>query len=133
MTTRKPTRLDVTILRLWHAAMAGGFLVAWLTGDEDTYAMHVFSGYAVLAAVAIRLVLGLSAPSGSPLRLPRPSLAATLEWLGRRRGRNPLHAWLGAAVLAAVGLAAATGAIADVVLWLEEDRKSTRLNSSHRT
>lgn len=124
MSARKPTRLDLAILRLWHAVMAGGFLVAYLTGDEDTYAMHVFSGYAVLAAVAARLVLGLLAPAGSPLRLPRPSAARTLEWLGGRRGRNPLHAWLGAAVLAAVGLAAATGAAADMVVWLEDPHEA---------
>lgn len=124
MTMRKPSRLAFTLLHLWHAAMAGGFLVAWLTGDEDTYAMHVFAGYAVLAAVAVRLVLGLTAPAGSPLRLPRPSMAATLEWLGRRRGRNPLHAWLGAAVLAAVGVAAATGALADGATWLEDPHEA---------
>src|SRR3546814_9516429 len=29
-----------TLLRLWHAVFAGGFLVAYLTADEDTYAMH---------------------------------------------------------------------------------------------
>ncbi|MEW5729546.1 MAG: DUF1924 domain-containing protein [Pseudomonadota bacterium] len=124
MSARKPPRLDLAILRLWHAVMAGGFLVAYLTGDEDTYAMHVFSGYAVLAAAAIRLVLGLLAPGGSPLRLPRPSMARTLEWMGNRRGRNPLYAWLGAAVLASVGLAAATGAVADVVVWLEDPHEA---------
>ncbi|MBF0392938.1 MAG: hypothetical protein HQL38_09675, partial [Alphaproteobacteria bacterium] len=54
-----------SLLRPWHAVLAGGFLVAWATGDEDYYSMHVFAGYVVLAAIAVRLA---AAPA---LRLPR--------------------------------------------------------------
>ncbi|MBF0374377.1 MAG: hypothetical protein HQL39_13310, partial [Alphaproteobacteria bacterium] len=32
-----------SLLRPWHAVLAGGFLVAWATGDEDYYSMHVFA------------------------------------------------------------------------------------------
>lgn len=106
-------KIQMKALRLWHAWLAGGFVVAFLTGDEDTYAMHLFSGYAVLAAVAVRLIAGLMAPAGSPWRLPRPSLSALRRWWRDGLGRNPLFAWLGAAVLAAAGLAAVTGALAD--------------------
>lgn len=112
MAERKPGRLQFTLLRLWHAWIAGGFLVAYLTGNEDTYAMHFFAGYAVVAAVAVRLVAGLAAPAGSPWRLPRPRLT------GNRR--NPLFAWLGAAVLVGVGLSAVSGALADPWVWLED-------------
>src|SRR3546814_3678244 len=66
-----------TLLRLWHAVFAGGFLVAYLTADEDTYAMHQFAGYVVLAALALRLAVGLLTPVGHPLRLPRPDRKST--------------------------------------------------------
>lgn len=121
MSRRKPSRLEMSFLRFWHAALAGGYLVAYLTGDEDTYAMHQFAGYVVLAVVVVRLAAGVVAPTGSPLRLPRPSVAALSAWLGGAKGmRNPLFAWIGMAVLAAVGVAAATGAGADFVLALED-------------
>lgn len=54
MTARKPTALELGILLVFHAAISGAFLVAYLTGDEDTYGMHVFSGYTVLGAIAVR-------------------------------------------------------------------------------
>ena len=53
-------RWEFRLLRLWHAALAGGFLVAYVTADEDTYAMHVFSGYWVVGAIASRLLLALA-------------------------------------------------------------------------
>ncbi|MGC2857551.1 hypothetical protein ACM64Y_18925 [Novispirillum sp. DQ9] len=125
MSKRKPSRLELAALRFWHAALAGGYGVAYVTGDEDTYAMHLFSGYVVLGVVVLRLLAGLLAPEGSPLRLPRPSLAALKAWLGGAKGmRNPLFAWIGAAVLAAVGVAAASGALADVVLALEDPHEA---------
>jgi cytochrome b len=99
------------LLKLWHAWVAGGFLVAYVTADEDTYAMHLFAGYAVLAAIAIRLLVGVLAPGNSPLRLSNPFAASK---------RNPLFAWLAAGLLASVGLAAATGALADGHVWLEK-------------
>ncbi len=117
---RKPSRWQSAALRLWHAWIAGGFLVAWATGDEDTYFMHFFAGYAVLAAVVARLLAGLLAPRGGPLRLPRPSLSAARAWLFDGRGRNPGFAWLGVAVLVMVGLSAASGALADPLHRLED-------------
>lgn len=92
-------------LRPWHAVLAGGFLIAWATGDEDTYSMHVFAGYVVLAAIVARLVAALA---GRSLRLPGKG------WFGR----------LAAAVLAGVGLAAVSGALADAVLWLEDPHEA---------
>ncbi|TAN61508.1 MAG: hypothetical protein EPN20_12330, partial [Magnetospirillum sp.] len=109
-----------TLLKLWHAWVAGAFLVAYVTADEDTYAMHLFAGYAVLAAIAARLLAGIFAPASSPLGLPRPSLAS----FSVRKGRHPLFAWLAAALLAAVGLAAATGALADGAPWLEDPHEA---------
>lgn len=115
----KSAKYASMLLRLWHASIAGGFLVAYLTADEDTYAIHLFSGYVVLAAVILRILVGLIAPRDSMWRLPRPSLAGTLVWLRQHRGRNPLFAWIAAALLALIGAAAASGAIADQFTWME--------------
>lgn len=119
---RRPTRLEFKLLMLFHALLAGGFLVAYLTGDEDTYHMHVFAGYAVLAAVSLRLLAALLAPSGSPLRLTRPDAGALLRRLagGKAKGRHPIYAWMAVVVLTGVGLSAVTGAVADWVTAVED-------------
>lgn len=118
-----PPRLQMTLLRLWHAWLAGGFLVAWLTADEDTYAMHQFSGYAVLAALALRLMVAMVAPAASPWRLPRPKLPRPKP-RGNAKGRNPLLAWCAAALLISITLAAALGALADGLSWLEHPHEA---------
>ncbi|WP_298364040.1 DUF1924 domain-containing protein [Azospirillum sp.] len=123
MAARKPTPIEMTALLTFHAVLSGAFIVAYLSGDEDTYGIHVFSGYAALIALALRAVAGLLAPDGSPLRFPRPALAPLLGWVARlargeaqaRRERSPLIAWMAAALLIAVGAAAASGAAADVI------------------
>jgi cytochrome b len=121
-TARKPTRGELGFLLLFHAVVSGALLVAYLTGDEETYAMHLFSGYTVLAALAARLVAALLAPAGSPLALPRPRTSPALAWLrglvaGDRRAamraRSPLYSWMAVAMLAFAGLVAGSGWIAD--------------------
>lgn len=121
MTDLCPTRrLAMPAMRAWHAVIAGGFLVAWLTGDSDEfYIMHQVAGYTVLGAVVLRLVVGMVATK-VPWRLPRPSLASAKAWLATRRGRNPLFAWLAVALLAIVGAAAATGMAAHWLTWVED-------------
>ena len=117
---RRPTRAETGFLLLFHATLSGAFLVAWLTGDEDTYGMHLFAGYAVLAALAVRTATGLLAPAGSPLRLPHPSMTALAGWLGRlaaagqgAAGRSPLYAWMAVAMLGFATAVAASGWLAD--------------------
>lgn len=117
-------RMQHLLLKLWHAWIGGGFLVAYVTADEDTYAMHQFAGYAVLAAVVVRLLAAALAPAAGPLRLPRPSLKTLVGWFAARRGRHPLFAWFAVALLAMVGVVAASGAIADVVPWLEHPHEA---------
>ena len=102
---------------------AGSFVVAYLTAGEDLYAMHQFAGYAVLAALALRLVLGLVADSRSPLRLPRPFEAIRL-WRARGGGRNPLFAVFAVGLLGTVGLVALSGATADFLPWLEDPHEA---------
>ena len=102
-------RFQHALLKGWHAWLAGSFLVAYVTADENTYAMHQFAGYAVLAAIVARLVGGLLAPAGSPLRLPRPDTKATLAWLSSGKGRHPLFAWSAVVLLAVVESAVVDG------------------------
>lgn len=116
-------KVQLTLLKAWHAWFAGSFLVAYVTGDDDTYAMHLFAGYAVLTAIAVRLLVGLVVRSG-PLRLPRPNVTQSLAWISQRKGRHPLFAWLAAALLSAIGAAAITGALADVIPWLEDPHEA---------
>lgn len=117
-------KLQHTLLKVWHAWIGGGFLVAYVTADENTYAMHQFAGYAVLAAIAARLLAAMAAPATGPLRIPRPSLPALRQWLAARKGRHPLFAWFAVALLAAVGLGAVSGAVADVVTWMEDPHEA---------
>lgn len=117
-------KLQHTLLKIWHAWIGGAFLVAYVTADEDTYAMHLFAGYAVLAAVLARLVAAMAAPKPGPLRLPRPSMAALGSWFAQRKGRHPLFAWFAAVLLATIGLAAGSGALADGLTWLEDPHEA---------
>ena len=83
---RKPKAIEFSILFGWHAIISGAFIVAYLSGDEDAYAMHQFAGYTVLAALALRLIAAIVAPEGSPLRLRRPELAPFSAALATLRG-----------------------------------------------
>lgn len=126
---RKPSRFEISFLLGFHAAISGAFLVSYLTGDaDDVYFMHVFAGYAVLAALAARLAAGLLARPGSILRLPRPDWPAIGRYLERvavlDRGvflsRSPLHGVMAVLLLIGVGIAAASGAVADFVVKVED-------------
>lgn len=115
-----PNRIQTKFLMLWHATFSGAFIVAYV--GQDFYAVHLFSGYVVLAAIAVRILASLLARPQSPLALPNP-MQATRTWLERTKvggkARNPLLAWIAAALLASIGLAAATGAMADLLPMLK--------------
>ena len=125
---RRPTHGETAYLLLFHAGLSGAFLAAYLTGDEDTYGMHLFAGYMVLAALGSRLAAALLAAPGSPLALPRPATSPTLAWLGRLaagelkalQGRSPLHPWMAVIMLAFTALVAASGWVADRLSSVEE-------------
>jgi cytochrome c553 len=91
-----------------HALLSGAFLVAYATGDEDTYAMHLAAGYLALVVLGGRLGLGLAAARVPMLRLPRPGRLAGL-W--RRPGSA--MPWLSVLLLGAVAVAGLTGICAD--------------------
>jgi len=114
-----------SVLLFWHAWIGGSYLVAYLTADEDTYGMHLFAGYAVLAAIVVRVLLGLTMPGSNFLKLPRPRLVGLRDWFGPAKGRHPLFAWFAATLLVVVGAAAATGALSDAVMtWLEDPHEA---------
>lgn len=119
---RKPRAIEFSILYGWHAVLSGAFIVAYLSSDEDTYAMHQFAGYLVLAAIIVRLVAALVAPAGSPLRLPRPDISQLRGWFSRVGGggvralpRRPLLALMAVVLLIGIGATAGSGAVADFV------------------
>ncbi|WP_421994474.1 hypothetical protein [Reyranella sp.] len=124
MAARLPAGRQLALLKAWHAWLAGGFLVAWLTAGEDSYAMHQFAGYAVLAAVALRLLAGILVRPPGPLALPRPGVAAARAWRGRGPGRHPLFAWFAASLIAVVGLVALSGASADLLGLFEHPHEA---------
>ena len=132
-TRRKPTAIEFTILYGWHAVFSGAFIVAYLSGDEDTYAMHQFAGYAVLAALGIRLIAAVAAPVSSPLRPRRPTLTPFKAWVAALFAdngtpdskpaslpRRPLFALMAAALLISIGATAASGAAADFLPFIED-------------
>ncbi len=125
---RKPTRFELSFLVFFHAAISGAFVVAYFSGDENTYAMHQFAGYTALTALVVRLLAAWLAPLGSPLRMPRPSWTALKRWFGglvrgdenARRMRSPLYAFMAVVMLIASVLVAASGATADFVHAAED-------------
>ena len=125
---RKPTRLELGFLVLFHAVISGTFVIAYFSGDEKTYPMHQFAGYAALVALGVRLIAAWIVPVGSPVRLPHPSWTATRSWFARlwrgeadaRRVRSPLYAWMAVVMLVAALGIAATGGVADWVHAAED-------------
>jgi len=120
-----PWRL--TFLLGFHALLAGGFIVAWMSGDEDFYRIHLVAGYAVIIALTARFAAGFLSAKG-PLAWPRPSRAAAVAWIkaalaGDRRAqaaRSPLLHWASAVLLATVGAAAFSGLAADSLPMFED-------------
>lgn len=118
-------KLQHALLLFWHAWLGGGYLVAYLTADEDTYGMHLFAGYAVLAAIVVRLLAGLIAPKSKLLKLPHPKLGDLQDWLGSGKGRHPMFAWFASVLLITICVAAATGALSDSLMtWLEDPHEA---------
>lgn len=113
------------LLLFWHAWFGGAYLVAYLTADEDTYGMHLFAGYAVLAAIVVRLLVGLMAPNSKLLKLPHPRLGDLHDWFRSGKGRHPFFAWFASALLILIGASAVTGALSDSLMtWLEDPHEA---------
>jgi cytochrome b len=101
------------LVRVFHWTLAGAFATAFIV-EDDPLALHVWTGYLVLALIAIRLVWGLIGPTharfGDFVRRPSSVLAYIRDALRLRAprylGHNPAG---GAMVVALLALVAATG------------------------
>lgn len=97
-----------TVMLILHAVLSGAFLVAYATGDEDTYAMHLAAGYLLLVVITVRVGGGIAVGRGHVLQLPRPGRFVDLM-------KRPWSAmpWLTTLLLVAIGVAGITGIFAD--------------------
>lgn len=111
-TRRRPPAWQLAVLRFWHSVLAGGFLIAYITADDDFYGLHLFAGSVVLITIMLRVFVGLMFPAGNPLALPQAASVSP--------GRNPLNALMAVAVLGGVGISAFTGWFADGVHAAED-------------
>jgi cytochrome b len=103
-------------VRLLHWTLAAAVATAWFAAERHP-TLHQTAGYVALAAVALRLLLGVTGSGHARfdrfMRGPRATLRyAAAVW--RRReprhlGHNPLGGWMAVALLACVLAVAATG------------------------
>lgn len=103
-------------VRLGHWLMAGGFVLAWVTGESEKWRLvHVFAGGTVLAVALFRLLWGIvgskHARFASFVRGPRQALAYLKRLLRfappHYAGHNPAAGW---AIVLLLFLALASGA-----------------------
>ena len=89
-------------VRIGHWLMAGGFVVAWITSDSETFRLvHVLSGSIVLAVAVFRLAWGVFgsryALFSSFVRGPQKVGNYLTSLLGRQpehhAGHNPVGGW----------------------------------------
>jgi cytochrome b len=121
-------------VRLFHWTLALAFLIAYFSG-ELAYAAHIWSGYAVLLLVVLRLPWGLVGPRharfGEFVTGPR----RTLTYLGallrakppRSLGHNPLGGWMIVTLLLVLTLCALSGVALDAAENRSGPLASTRI------
>jgi cytochrome b len=107
------------LVRLSHWGMAGAFLVAWATSEDDFADLHVLAGYTVLGLAALRLVWGVigtrHARFASFVRGPRTVLAYLRDMALLRApatvGHNPAAGAMIVALLAGLTLTGVSGVV----------------------
>ena len=119
-------------VRLGHWLMVGGFALAWLTGDSETFRLvHVFAGATVLAVATFRLPWGFIgsryARFADFVRAPAAVRNYVLSLLrlqpAHHVGHNPAGGW---AIVLLLGLGIVTGLAGWAIYndigghWLEE-------------
>ena len=119
-------------LRVWHWALAGLILIAWVTPNVYD-GLHQFAGYAVIGLLAFRLLWGFVGTRHSRFEKLGPKLRAAPTYLrnlrrgatGRYLGLNPAGAALLVAMLALLAISTVTGAMQVTVrffgVWWIED------------
>ena len=73
MTPYRPSPWEFRLVHWGHALFIGCFAVAWFSGDEDTYAIHLFVGWLAIVLTILRLLLSRVSPERSPFNLKRPA------------------------------------------------------------
>ncbi len=103
-------------VRLFHWSLVTCFFIAYLSGDEENL-IHVYSGYAVIALVAARLVWGFTGTEYARFSQFTYSPASAILYLkelaaGRPKhytGHNPAAAWMIYALLLCLILTSLSG------------------------
>lgn len=114
------------LVRIGHWALAGGFLTAYLTAEENTD-LHTFAGYVVAAIVATRIVWGFVGSRYARFANFVQGPGAVLGYLGglftgnakRTVGHNPA----GAAMIIALLIGVGGTAISGMALYAVEEGK----------
>lgn len=114
------------LVRIGHWVLAGGFLTAYLTAEDNTD-MHVVAGYVVAAVVATRLVWGVVGSRHARFANFVRGPGAVLGYLGglftgkakRTVGHNPA----GAAMIVALLIGVGGTAISGMALYAVEEGK----------
>ena len=104
-------------VRLGHWLMVGGFALAWLTGDSETFRLvHVIAGATVLAVATFRLPWGFIGSRyarfvdfvGGPAAVKDYSLSLLRLQPNHHVGHNPAGGW---AIVLLLGLGIVTGLV----------------------
>lgn len=104
------------LVRIGHWVLAGGFLVAYLTAEENQ-GVHVVAGYTVAAVVGLRVIWGIVGSRHARFANFVKGPGAVLGYLGglftgtskRSLGHNPAGAAMIIALLLGVGGTAVSG------------------------
>lgn len=104
------------LVRIFHWSLVGLFAFSYFTGDEWKKA-HVYSGYAIIGLIAIRVIWGLvgsrHARFADFIYSPRTVLAFLIDTMRMRAkrylGHNPAGGMMVVALLLTVSAIAATG------------------------
>lgn len=111
-----PVKVWDPVVRIGHWVLAGGFLTAYLTAEENQ-PVHVVAGYVVAAVVAVRIVWGIVGTKHARFASFVRGPGAVLGYLGglasgkskRSIGHNPAGAAMIVALLLSIGGTAISG------------------------
>src|SRR5215831_14450074 len=148
-TTSRPASTLVwdPLVRFGHWALVAAFAVAYLSGEDEADALHVWGGYIVGAILVLRVVWGFVGPHHARfsdfVRSPIVALAYFIDLLyGRARryvGHSPAGGAMVIALLVCLAATVATGLIAygeegkgPLAVVMVTDRNANGNEAGHR-